>query len=1155
MKKNCSYLWKRNRLFSAKLILVMRLTLFFMILGILTVSAKSYSQQTNLKLDYKSASIRQILKEIEDRSNYDFVYSNDDFDVNREVDIKVNDASVEDVLNYLLEGTGMGYSMIDHVIIISPDKMSGFSKTGVIQQKSVSGSVTDSYGSPLPGVSIVIKGTTTGTITDFDGNFTLSDVSSEAILIFSFVGMKTLEVSVADQTSFDILMEEDAIGIEEIVAVGYGTQKRENLTGSVEQISGEVLESRPITNIADGLSNRVAGLNVTRGNGAPGSSSSWNIRGFTGLTINDQGNYVSSSRKPLILVDGIEQDPDLLNPEDIESISVLKDAAASAIYGSRAPYGVVLITTKSGKEGKTRFNYNNNFSFNTMIGIPEPVDGYTFATVFNEAYNNARQPALYTDETLEKIQAFMNGTGPSNSIGADGMWGLFSSAHGNTNWMDEYFKDWGFSQRHNLSVSGGLPEGKLSYYASFGFSEDMGLLKEAKNDTYNRYNYNLKVTSKVTDWFETTANVRYGQQNFNRPNMSDFTVLNSVGRSWSTSPAVNPDGVWSVVNANWGIAKGGEYFNKNDDLTSSIQLKFDPFEGFNITGNYTFNRNHNHFQRKSLTYEIPNPDGSISLGGSVPNSVAASMSSNTYKQIEGFMSYERTFGDHFAKILVGHQSEEFEYNTLSGSKSNLISQDVPSISSATGTTNLDDNIGHWSTEGYFFRLNYNYKEKYLLEINSRYDASSRFPKDTRWELFPSFSLGWNIAKENFWNIGQVNSFKLRGSYGKLGNANVANYLYLPQMSYNAKSWVMIGGENIANIQMPSIVSPNITWEKPEVINIGVDAAAFSNRLNLTYEWFQRTIKDQLAPPQQVSEVLGTNPPRLNNGVSETRGWELSVNWRDRLGVIAGKSLDYEVGLNLSDYIGYIVSFPNETGSMNGWTKGEVFGDVYGYETVGIAQDVNEYNTAGSHHRIWSQYWYPGDIIYKDTDGDGKIDGGNNFWFNKGDLQKIGNTSPRYQFGINVRFEWNNFDLDMFFEGVGKQDISLGSMYFWGIESSQWHSTVFEHHTDYYTPTNTDAFFPRVYFGGEAGKNHQTQSRYLLNGAYMRFKTLQLGYKLPKSWLNKIFLDNCRMYMSIENLAVLYNASEVDLDPMILRSGNGQIYPPQSIVSFGLNLNF
>ncbi|TKG95466.1 SusC/RagA family TonB-linked outer membrane protein [Puteibacter caeruleilacunae] len=1153
MKKKSMLFIDRDCYPLSRCLRIMKITSLLILICLMQVSASVYSQKTALSLRLSNTSIKEVLQQIEKQSDFTFLYNDAKIDVNRKVSVNASNENVEQILEKVLAESGITFMVIDNQIILKESVSDAVAQQNV----KISGTVVDEQGETMPGVSVVVKGTTIGTTTDLDGKYTLNVPAKDAVLLFSFVGMKTQEVIVDGQSNVNVTMVVDALGLEEVVVVAYGVQKKVNVTGSVSQVGAEVMESRPITKVGEGLKGVIPGLNITKASGAPNASTSWNIRGFTGLQLNDRGEYVTSNRGPLILVDGIEMNPDFLNPEDIENISVLKDAAASAIYGSRAPYGVVLITTKTGKEGKLKVNYNSNYNWSSMKGVPEVANGYDFATTFDLAMQNARAGSVFGPETIEKIKAYMEGNGPNNTIQDDGLWGQWGQAHGNTDWMKEFFKDHSFNHNQNLSVSGAAPGGKLDYYVSFGYAQNKGLLKEAVKDQYKRYNFSTKVTSRINDWLETSINIKYSEEKVARPNVSDYTILNSVARLWSTTPATNPDGVWHQNNGNWRVKYDGGYKDLNDNLSGKFEVKLTPIKGLSIVSNYAYKKFVSSFTRDRFNYEIPLPGGSTVLGGNTPNSVSASMDRDFYVQWEAIATYNFNIGDHSATILAGHQNEKQKYKHLWASKKGLITQDVPSISTATGVVDAGDRIDDWASEGYFYRLNYNYKEKYLLEVNGRYDASSKFPSDTRWSFFPSFSAGWNVAKENFWFTDKISSFKLRGSYGKLGNSNVPPYMFLSSMKYIPKIGIMVGGENASAIDMPGIINPGITWEKPEVINIGLDISAFDNRLDISYEWYQRTIKDQLAPPKTVAKTLGTTPPKLNNGTSETRGWEFTANWKDQLGDINGKPVEYTVNFNLADYRGYIVDFPNETGSMNKtWTKGEEFGDIWGYETVGIAQNVADYNNAGSHHRIWSQYWYPGDVIYKDQDGDGKIDGGNNYWNNKGDLVKLGNSTPRFQFGLNLSANWNNFDVNMFFEGVGKQDVTMGGMYFWGTTSSSWHSSVFKHTMDYWTPENTGAYFPRPYMNtGEANKNTKTQSRYVMNGAYCRLQRVSLGYKLPKRWLNGTFISSCRLYSSVENVGTIYNAADIDLDPTILRSGNGQIYPTQRVISVGANINF
>jgi TonB-linked SusC/RagA family outer membrane protein len=1134
---------------SKKLFRFMKLTTFLILLSIGTVFAsKIYSQTKKLNLKLDKTTVKEVLSEIENQSEFYFMYNSKLIDADREVSVNIKNQKVEEVLISLFKKTDVDYVIKDRFIVLT-NKAKDTEFQTALQQRPIKGTVTDNTGSPLPGVSIIIKGTTTGTVTDSDGEYTIENVSSETVLVFSFIGMETQEVTIANQTLINVQLKTNAIGIEEVIAVAYGTVKRENLTGSVEQVSGEMLESRPIKTIGEGLQGVVPGLNITKSSGAPDATESFNIRGYTSM---------GKKQGPLILVDGVAQDISTVNPEDVESISVLKDAAASAIYGSRAPFGVILVKTKSGKEGTMKIDFSSNLSFSELIGTPQPVNSVKFAESWNDAFRNARQQPYFSEETIKRMRDYADGTiTESNIIAPDGMWGKWDLANGNTDWIKEIYKDFQFNQKYTVALSGGLANGKLTYYVSGGFSQNNGMLKmPMTKDSYTRYNTVIKLSSQINKWLKVGINSRYSKSDTERPGIAggDWAIANSIGRVWPNIPAYNPDGEFHTINKNAQISQAGYYKTEVDDLWQSASVDITPLKGLVIHGTYTYNSYSRGYFKHETNYSIPQPNGTVSVGGYNPSRVEEQYNKDKYRQTEVYASYNYKLKNHNFDVLGGYQDELKNYADLWGYKKDLLTESVPSISTANGTFEIDDNLGHWSTRGWFGRFNYNYKEKYLLEVNGRYDASSRFPTDTRWEFFPSFSAAWNIAKENFWTFEDVSMFKIRGSYGELGNQNVSNYLYLPNMSYSAKTFSMLDGTPASAIYMPKIVSPNITWTKPRLIDIGSSLIAFNNRLDVTYDWFQRTIYDQLGPAEEVSKVLGASPPKENNAVSETRGWDLSIKWRDKLGQVAGKNINYYAKLAVSDYIGYVVDYKNETGGRSGtWTPGERFGDIYGYETVGIAQSAADVQRGVSQHRINSNYWYPGDIIYKDQNGDGKIDSGDGTWYNMGDRVKIGNSSARYTYGITIGGDWNGFDLNMFFQGVGKQDIAMGTCYYWGFVGSMWHSSVFEHTTDYWTPENTGAYYPRPYMSGEIGKNHQTQSKYILNGAYLRFKNLQVGYSIPKSLLSKLSISRLRVYGSIENLGLVFSKSHVKLDPMLLNNDNGQIYPPQRSFSFGLNV--
>ncbi|TKG97411.1 SusC/RagA family TonB-linked outer membrane protein [Puteibacter caeruleilacunae] len=1147
---------------------VMKLTTIFILFGLISVAANTYSQSAKLSLKMKNVTLSQVFDQIEKQSEFNIFYKKGVIDETQKISMDFKDLSIEEVLKRLLDEKSINYMVIDRDIVLTKAKMIASN-----QEKKISGTVTDSDGEPLPGVSVVVEGTTVGITTDFDGKYSLNLPANASKVLFSFVGMKTQTVEVGSQSVINIVMVEDAIGMEEVVVVAYGTMKKENLTGAVDQVSSVELESRPIKDVGQGLKGIIPNLNITESSGAPNASASFNIRGFTGFDSNQN----PSSGSPLILIDGVAQDINQINPEDVASISVLKDAASAAIYGSRAPHGVILVTTKSGKQGKMNISIASNVSFSEVVGLPDGVTSVEFAQAWNDAFLNARKGLYYSDETIQKMQEYIDGKrtdGAAIDPGA-GRWGAYGDfQYGNTDWQKEAYRDWQVNQKHTISFSGGMKDNKLNYYASLGWSQNQGIMHKMLTDKYDRYNTTLKLTSQINEWLSLSLNNRYSRRVTNRPGYNPYNAANPGsdyyftefvgGRTWPVVPFYNPDGNMVYSNPVFRALAGGNYKDYIDDFWTTAAADLTPIKGLKIHGAYTWNIHSRDFTKvnKSIT---PITDWVDENGkhwyhewkyAQHPNSVVQRFYKDTYHQIDLFATYDFNIENHNFSILAGYNEEEKKYKQLYALKKELITEDVGSISTAIGESpTVDDAMSEWATRGYFGRIKYNYKEKYLVEVNGRYDASSRFPENTRWDFFPSVSVGYNVAKEDFWNIDQVSTFKVRGSWGKLGNQNVSNYPYLPTMGITAKTGNVIGGSRVPAVRMPGLVSTDITWEKPSTIDVGFDLSAFNSRLNITYDWYQRRIADMIGKAEQLPTVLGTSAPKRNDAEAETRGWELSVGWKDQAD-LAGSPLNWSARVVVSDYIGYMTKYENKTVSWSGtWTKGERFGDIYGYEVEKVAQSSSDFTNAPSHHRLHSDYWFPGDLVYKDLDGNGMVDGGTSAWYNHGDLKVLGNTSPRYTYGITLSADWKGFDVRTNFEGVGKQDRWFSGLYYQGISGSMWSSTVMKHSMDYWRADNTDAFFPRPYMSSESGKKYKTNSRHITNAAYLRFKTLQLGYNIPKRTLKRIGLSKLRLYTTIENVGMIINKSHVKIDPLLILNGNGRTYPPQRTFSFGVNLTF
>jgi len=1131
----------------SKLWKIMRLSVFFLLLFVAqTFATVTYSQQTKLTLKMQSAKVIEVLSKIEDESQFYFLFNQKLVNVERQVNVDVKNESIDKILSNLFENTNVNYLVKDRQIILTTAN----NESGVLQQKSVSGKVTDSSGSPLPGVSVVVKGTTTGVITDMDGKYAIAKVPENATLQFSFVGMKMQELAVAGKTTLNVGMEEETVGVDEVVVVGYGVQKKSHLTGAITQINAEVLQNRPVKTVSEGLQGFVAGFNVDDVNGAPESNPSLNIRGFTG--INSQGS-------PLVLVDGVERSVADVNPNDVESVTVLKDAAASAIYGSRAPYGVLLISTKSGKKGeKVRINYSGSYQVGTPVGMPHWANSWEFAEKINEKYRNNMQATLYKDETIQKMKDFAAGKlDVWNDPLPNGQWGAHYDSYANNDWFSTMFKDQTPSQQHNLDFSGG--SNNTTYYMGVGYNDASGLIV-GSNDKRERYTTLLKVKTDVTDWLSVGLNMNYVKK--------DDVGLNirGLGRDYSDM-MVNAAGSfpnWADLSPNgspyWLSSgptmrgEGGNVIDDNNEFFISGKFEFKPIKGLNINGNYSWKNNGNHTATTSFPIISINADGTTrNSGRSVTQSqIRRVMSTSNYHTADLTASYLRQIKKHFFQAMVGYQEEYFKTITLIGDRKDLYTNAIPTLHTAFNAQPfLDDALSHWATQGFFGRLSYNFNERYLFEFNGRYDAHSKFPADIRWAFFPSFSVGWNIAKENFWKFKSISSLKIRGSYTGSGDNGSGNYLYLPTMgtALGTKD-VLLEGAKPNMVTMPGLVSPDLTWAKPQSIGIGIDVVALKNKLDVTWDWYQRTTYDQAGPAETLPVTLGTGVPNTNNAVSETRGWEFTVNWRDKGFQIAGKKLGYSANFNISDYIGYVVKYKeNISGAKSGtWTPGEIFGELYVYESNGIAQNADDVAKNVVQTSGWN---VPGDLMLKDTNGDGRVTSGDGgYWYAQGDLKKVGYTYPRYRYGLNLQANWNGFDLSVQLTGVPYWKIYSGSFYVMPVAGDQFNSKWFTAQRDlgtwtYETPS---AFYPRYSF-----RTYAANDQYLLNLANLKVKNLRFGYQLPSVLSSKVKLDRIYVYTSIENLGYIYYKSFVKYDPEILQNYGGSGYPPQRQISFGINI--
>lgn len=1011
----------------------------------------------------------------------------------------------------------------------------------------VKGKVRDDKGNVLEGVNVVIEGTTRGVVTNAQGQYTIDNVPNDAKLIFTFVGYTFQKISVGQRTIIDVTLEPIDKGLDEVVVVGYGTQKKVNLTGAITQVSGKEIEGRTSPNLISTLQGVVPNFNISYGNngGEPGSSASFNIRGPGSL----------SGGSPFVLVDGVPQDMNTINSDDIESISILKDASASAIYGARAAYGVILITTKKGKtDSKPTISLNSNFALQKPTLLPKIVNSLEFATMVNDGFVNAGQQKKFSDEVLAMIMEEIRNPGklpttipnPSNSNEWDP-----NMNHANTNAYDEFFKKYALNKYYDLNVSGG--GNSVRYFLSGGLY-DQGAQYRYGDEYFQRYTLTANIDAQITNWLKLGINSKYIKRKTQMPHVYAGTgdFYHDIPRRWPIWPVLDANGHFAI-NTMALMAEGGRLQSDRNQLFNSFVFQADLSKNWKINADINFSQEFNTNSDHAKTVNMYKVDNTPSPEGfSVPNGYSLSNGKQFYNSNNIYSSYELNVGRNYFKAMAGMQTELNNSESLTVFRGELITDNIPFISTATGIPTVGASKYHWGTVGVFGRFNYNYDEKYLFEFSSRYDGTSRFKEGRRWGFFPSVSIGYNIAKESFWkNIAdKISMAKLRASYGTLGNQNVAGYYpYLANMNINTNlDWVM-DKERPLFVTAAGLVSPELTWETAKTLNFGLDVEALTNRLSLTVDVYKRTTENMFGPLESYPAVLGVDPPRRNNASMETKGFELSIGWRDKIG-----KLNYSVKGFLSDNKSTITKYQNKTGVLSSYYEGQTLGEIWGYKTIGLFQSDAEI-ASGPDQSFLGTKWTPGDVHYADLNGDGKINSGNNTLTDHGDYAVIGNNLPRYSYGLNLGVDWKGFDVSMLWQGVGQRKVWLGGNFLFGDFGNYNQITIFDEHLDYWRPDNTDAYFPKPYMNELKLKDLKAADRWIQNAAYLRLKNLQLGYNFTTSWLNKASIGSMRIYLTGENLLTFTDMIGV-FDPEVLTGsyGSGKAYPIATTYSLGIKLN-
>lgn len=1045
----------------------------------------------------------------------------------------------------------------------------------VQQTKKITGNVTNTAGEPIIGATVLEKGNTTnGTITDIDGNFTIN-LPANATLSISYIGYITQEIQVGYQTSFKVVLKDDTKTLDEIIVVGYGSQKKANLTGAVSSVKmDEALGDRPLLNAADALQGAVPGLFVSNGGNAPGTSKSFQIRGAYSLGVKNSDGTYGNTIKPLVLIDNVEGDIDMINPEDIESINVLKDAASAAIYGARAAGGVILVTTKRPK-GASRFelNYNNNFAFGKAVNLPKqaPLMDYLQAYLdcgYSDAYWSLGSPSV--SKWMEYLTAYQKDPSSFNTVG-DGIYVDESGVPYYLNEKDLYknFMETSFQMTHNISASGGTD--KLRYRISGGYNSNDGVLISDR-DKFERMNVNSFISADVTKWFTQEITMSYAHSLQTSPGgMGGVynTRLVSYYPEGELPASVNTlaDEDLPLFTPRNQILYSNPVNNKNDNPRIFLKSILKPLKGLEAVFEYTFDKNIYDYHWYTGQYDYTTIQGGSSKSF-VDDYLRKYKQHTNYNSINVYATYNKDFGNHHFKVMAGFNQESSYQETLDTYSYNQAVLDVPAMSSGTGTIKATDSYSEYAIRGGFFRVNYNYLDKYLLEVNGRYDGSSKFPKSSRFGFFPSVSAGWQIAQERFMNSTRhwLDGLKLRASYGVIGNQNINPYTFTPSMSVNNKatSWIIDDTYVTSISSLPALVSQNFTWEKVGTINVGLDVNLFNNRLSGVFEWYQRNTNGMLAPGVQLPAVVGASAPYQNTADMRTRGWELSLNWRDQIGKVG-----YRIGFNLSDYKSEIIKYDDNAATklLSSYYPGQTLGEIWGYIVDGY-YTVDDFVGTSSwqlKEGVTSINGYnvrPGDVKFKNLRDDDTstnvITSGDNTFDNPGDRKVIGNTTPRYQYGINLGMNYAGFDLNVILQGTGKRDYWISNVLTFPMNGDNF-VPLFEGLSDYWMPkdpdngdwsaVNPNAKYPRIYGNrGNSGSNLRQSDKYLSDASYLRIKNITLSYKLPKKWVNQIFLNQMKAFVSIENVAT-FTSLPSGIDPERIEWN----YPAFRTVSFGVNI--
>lgn len=1140
-----------------KLLTIMKLTTLLFFLALMQVTASTYSQDSKLSLDFKNKKLEDVFFDIEKMTDYSIFYKNELIEHSGLKSGYYNNKDVFEVLDGVLKGENLAYEVKGKLILIVPKDQANSAQ----QVTKVAGKVTDSSGGPLPGVTVVIKGTTKGTITDVDGNYVLEGVPSDATLVFSFVGMATQEIPVGGQSVINVSLKEEAVGLGEVVAIGYGSQKRETLTGSISTVQSNEIVKAPVTNVSNSLGGRLPGLVAVTGSGEPG---------YDGTTLRIRGSNTFNDNSVLVVVDGVpDRSLDRIDPNDIESVTVLKDASA-AIYGSRAANGVILVTTKRGKAGKPELTFNSDYGFNQPTRLPDMADAATYATLLNEvAYYDNPDGGLSQEYSADQIQKFRDGSDPLN--------------YPNTDWFKTVLKSWSAQSSQNITVSGG--NDAMKYFVSLGTKHQDGNYHNSAT-YYNQYDFRSNIDGKITKNIHIGFDVAGRLEDKNYPIYSAYNIFRGLVQSYPTSVAIWPNGEPgpAIEGGRNSVATSTDIAGQNRDryykLTSNLKLDITiPWvKGLSFSGNISYDQGFDFtktfskpFQLYALDHVDENGDPvliSNTYGGGYDNTPSLKeYFRNDYSRLaNGVINYETKIGEnHNLKFMVGAEVHKGNSENFSAYRDMFLSTAIQELFAGQTTYQTTDGSGSENSRiSYFGRANYNFANKYLVEFIGRYDGSYIFPESKRFGFFPGVSLGWVASEENFWkdNLGFINFFKLRGSWGQTGNDRVDPFQFLTPYTFGYQygkkydsgttynyPFVVYSGSattELKTLYEKVLANPDITWEVSDQANIGFDARLLNNKLSVEADYFYYKRSNILWPQSaNVPSSAGINLPSVNYGKVTNQGVDGSITYSSH----SASKLGYSISVNAGYAKNKVIEW-GETPGKPAWqqTTGHPMGSGLYYLTDGIYHSQEEIDADNLTYELNSTP-APGDVRFVDYNKDGKI--------NTDDRVRIyKNNIPTLTFGSNINLNYKNFDLSILLQGATGgvayiySDAGRFGNYLQSFADARW------------TPDNTTANGPRTFNRGNWYWASNNNTYWLHKTDYIRLKTLQFGYTIPSKDLQKLGVNKFRVYVSGYNL-LTYSPDMKEFDPELGASTTdraaptitGYNYPLQRVVSMGLQLGF